>query len=345
MKVLIVNNAVPFIWGGAEELAANLAAQLNALDGVESEVLRIPFSWEPKDRIPAEIILNRSFEIVNADRVIALKFPAYLVRHQRKTIWLLHQFRQAYDLLEAGASYLSREEDGKIINAVVEADRLCFESVQRLFVNSPVTKQRLQRYNGFDSEVLYPPLNDSELFEPGPYGDYVFAGGRVGQGKRQRLLIEAMRLARADSKLVVAGPPDSQFDADELRRLVEQYDLNGRVVLQLRRHTRQEIADLVKNALACAYIPFDEDSLGYVTMEAAASGRAVVTTTDAGGLLEIVKDGETGFVCEPNPVSLAQALDRLVSDRALARRLGAACRELWVSRGINWPNTLERLLA
>ena len=102
MKVLIVNNAVPFVWGGAEELAVNLCRRLNALDGVEAEILRIPFKWEPKERIPAEIILNRNLEIMNVDRVIALKFPAYLLQHDRKTIWLLHQFRQAYDLIDDG---------------------------------------------------------------------------------------------------------------------------------------------------------------------------------------------------------------------------------------------------
>jgi glycosyltransferase involved in cell wall biosynthesis len=345
MKVLIVNNAVPFIWGGAEELAVNLDQQLNALKGVESEILRIPFAWEPKERIASEIILNSNLGIVNADRVIALKFPAYLVQHDRKTIWLLHQFRQAYDLLDAGRSLLARGQDDGIIGAVTRADNACFDAAQWVFANSPVTRDRLQRYNGRKSEVLYPPLNDPDLFEPGPYGDYIFAGGRVGESKRQHLLVEAARLAGNDCRLVVAGPPGSQADADLLRELVGKYGLQDRVTLQLRMHSRKEIGDLARHALACAYIPFDEDSLGYVTMEAAESGRAIVTTTDSGGLLEIVKDLESGFVCAPDAASLATAFDRLFADRALARRLGAAARDLWTSKKIDWPTTLERLLA
>ncbi len=167
MKVLIVNNAVPFAWGGAEELALNLAREINARKGLEAEVMRVPFAWQPKERLVSEILLNRSLNIHNADRVIALKFPAYYVNHHAKTIWLLHQFRQAYDLLDNGQSFLSREADGDILTAIREADNACFDSAQKVFANSPVTKGRLKTYNGRDCEVLYPPLNDAGLFEPG----------------------------------------------------------------------------------------------------------------------------------------------------------------------------------
>lgn len=345
MRVLIVNNAVPFIWGGAEELALNLNKQLNGLKGVEAEILRIPFQWEPKERIPAEILLNQNFEIVNTDRVIALKFPAYYVQHARKTLWLLHQFRQAYDLLDTDQSYLKTGADDEIIEAVNRADRHCFDGVHKIYTNSPVTQGRLKRYNQTKSDLLYPPLNDEDLFKPGPYGDYIFAGGRVAPGKRQHLLVEAVRFAGKNTRLVVAGPPGDEAYADELRQLVEKYDLGDRVTLQLRMHTREEIATLATNALASAYIPYDEDSLGYVTMEAFAAARAVVTTSDSGGLLEIVKDGETGFVCAPEAKALGEAFARLCDEPALARKMGGTAADLWTSKNINWAHTLDRLLA
>ena len=46
-------------------------------------------------------------------------------------------------------------------------------------------------------DVLYPPLLDEEKFVGGDYGDYIFAGGRIGPGKRQHLLIEAIAALRA----------------------------------------------------------------------------------------------------------------------------------------------------
>jgi hypothetical protein len=101
MKVLVLNNAAPFIRGGAEELADCLVQRLNETSGVEAELLRIPFRWEPAERIVDEIVLNRNLRLYNVDRTIALKFPAYLIPYPEKTLWLLHQFRQAYDLYES----------------------------------------------------------------------------------------------------------------------------------------------------------------------------------------------------------------------------------------------------
>src|SRR5882757_2539647 len=102
MKVLVVNNAVPFVRGGAEQLADSLVERLNATVGVEAELLRLPFSWTPADRVIEEILLNRCLRLYNVDRVIGLKFPAYLIPHDNKVVWLMHQFRQAYDLYESG---------------------------------------------------------------------------------------------------------------------------------------------------------------------------------------------------------------------------------------------------
>lgn len=345
MKVLVVNNAVPFIWGGAEELARNLVLALNATKGVSAELMRVPFNWIPNERLIDEIVLNQAMHIPNVDRVIALKFPAYLVPHRSKTLWLLHQFRQAYDLRDAGQSPLGDDPDSlAIVDAIRRADDACFEHCRRIFTNSPVTQNRLRQYNKRKSEVLYPPLNDGELFKPGEYGDYIFAGGRVAVGKRQKLLIEAMAHTKSGVRIVVAGPPESEDVARDLRQLVERENLSDRVTLKLGLLPREEIAALANNARACAYLPFDEDSLGYVTMEAFAAGKAVLTTTDSGGLLEIVKHQATGFVAAPNAEAVAAGLDAL-NDPATARKLGGAANALWLQKGLTWEKTVEKLLS
>jgi glycosyltransferase involved in cell wall biosynthesis len=79
-------------------------------------------------------------------------------------------------------------------------------------------------------------------------------------------------------------------------------------------------------------------------MEAFAAGKPVLTTTDAGGVLDIVRHGETGLVAEPNPEALGAALARLAADRAAARRMGAAGRDMLARLGLNWGTTLEKLL-
>jgi len=345
MKVLVVNNAAPFIRGGAEELADNLVRQLNRTQGVESELLRIPFQWAPSERLIDEILLNQSLRLYNVDRVIALKFPAYLVPHDHKTLWLLHQFRQAYDLGEVGQGLGDEGRDGVIKQAIRAADADCFEGVRALYVNSPVTQDRLSRFNGVDSQVLYPPLNDAALFTGGESQGYIFAGGRVAPGKRQHLLIEAMaQRGGRGGRLVVAGPPETPAYADQLRALIGEHGLEGRVELHLGFYPRADIARWVNGALACAYLPFDEDSLGYVTMEAFAAGKGVLTTSDAGGLLELV-NAETGIVCAPDVASVAEGLDQLLSAPERAGRLGRAAKAAWAARDLTWEKTIHRLLS
>ena len=344
MKVLVANNAVPFIRGGAEELADNLVRRLNATPGVQAEHLRVPFGWEPRERLIEEILINQGFRLWNVDRVVGLKFPAYLVPHDNKVLWLLHQFRQAYDLDIAGQSHLGDDEQGRVVKGAVHAaDNACFAQCRQIFCNSPVTQGRLKRFNGVDSQVLYPPLNDGELFTGGEYGDYIFAGGRVDPGKRQHLLIEAMAQAPGAFRLLIAGPLDSPDYGEQLEALVEQHGLQDRVELRFGFHPRADIARWVNGALACAYLPFDEDSVGYVTMEAFAAGKAMLTVTDSGGLLEIVNT-ETGQVTTPEVEALAQGLSDL-ADRKAAKRRGEAARQLWTAKGVTWDETIKRLLA
>lgn len=345
MKVLVVNNMAPFVWGGAEELAVHLQRNLIAA-GHESEVLRIPFQWEPASRIPSQMLMVRGLEMWNVDRVIALKFPAYLLRHPHKTLWLLHQYRQAYDLFDAGQTNLPTGEEGQSLRDLIRnADKQAFSETRRIYTNSEVTRDRLAHYNGFEAEVLLPPLNDPELFAGADQEGYIFAGGRVNGMKRQYLLVEAMAHAPKNAKLVIAGPPDSREDAEKLHRLVEQLGLGDRVKLDLRFLARHEYANYMNHALAAAYLPFDEDSLGYVTMEAATAAKAAITVTDSGGILGLVKHGQTGWVTAPEAPALSDAIASAYADLRKTADLGHAARARWNSMEITWPKTVEKLLA
>ena len=345
MKVLVLNNMVPFLRGGAEALAEEIVRRLNVTHGIQAELVRIPFKWEPAERLIDEMLICRSLRLYNTDLMIGLKFPAYLVPHHHKRIWLLHQYRQAYDLWDAGQSNIPNTPRGRIIRqAVIEADNRCMPDCEKIFATRLVAN-RLLHYNRFDSEIMMAPLNDPELFVGGNYGSYVFCGGRINAGKRQHLLVEAMRFTRSKMKLVVAGPADTPADAARLQESVERYNLKDRVHLDLGFLPRERIAKYVNEALACAYLPIDEDSLGYVTMEAFSAAKAVLTVSDSGGLLDIVHDGDTGLIVQPDPESLAAAIDRLANNRNLTIEMGKEGRERWNEMDVTWPATIERLLA
>ena len=344
MKVVVLNNMVPFVHGGAEELCDHLVRNLR-IAGVEAEAFRIPFSWVPAERLIDEMLIARRLRLFGVDRVIALKFPVYMVPWPNKVLWLLHQFRQAYDLRDAGQSHIPDDARGREIIAAIRAgDALAFNEARHIYTNAPITSERLRRYNGFSSTVLRPPLNDPELFGGGEAQGYVLATGRVNGAKRQHLLVEALRFAPG-LRLVIAGPPDGPEDAERLRRLAEEAGVADRLTLDLRFLPRAELARLVNGASAVAYLPFDEDSLGYCTMEAFQAGKPVLTVTDSGGVLDIVRDGDTGLVVAPEPEALGAAMAALVADPARAAAMGRAGRAAMDAEGLNWPETIRKLLS
>ena len=343
MKVLVVNNMVPGMRGGAEELADQLVVNLRQA-GHQSELLRIPFTWHPPERIIGEMLMCRSMRLVNVDRVIAMKFPAYLLPFKNKVFWLAHQYRQAYDMWDSGHSNIPDTPEGRQIRAAItEADNDAISMAQSVYAVGRTVQDRLMNYNGIPSELMRAPLNDPELFTGGKYGDYIFAGGRINAGKRQHRLVEALAQTRSPVKLIIAGPADTPEDERRLRALVESHGLQGRVKLDIGFHPRQVIADYVNGALACAYLPMAEDSFGYVTMEACQSRKAVITVDDSGDLTELVKHGANGWVCADDTGEIAAAMTEAFASRAQTRERGDNAYDSWTRLDINWASTVEKL--
>jgi glycosyltransferase involved in cell wall biosynthesis len=84
--------------------------------------------------------------------------------------------------------------------------------------------------------------------------------------------------------------------------------------------------------------------LGLSVLEAMASGTPVVASR-TGGIPEVVRDGETGFLVTPGDVAeLYDRIDRLLRETALARRMGDAARALVLDR-FTWAATAGRCLA
>src|SRR6185436_21181936 len=151
------------------------------------------------------------------------------------------------------------------------------------------------------------------------------------------LLIEA---AASDGSLeiVIAGDgPDRQ----RLERLARERGLNGRARFT-GRIGESELADLYVRCLGVYYAPVDED-YGMVPLEAFLSEKPVLTTTDAGGPLEIVSDRGTGLVVAPDAGELARAAGWLREHPTEAAELGRAGKV--IAEGVTWARAVERLLA
>ncbi len=92
---------------------------------------------------------------------------------------------------------------------------------------------------------------------------------------------------------------------------------------------------------AVVVVPSRREGFGVVAREALAHGRAVVAT-DVGGLPDVIEDGVTGLLVAPrDPVALREALDRLLSDESLRRRLGERGREAVTSWDVSVAATIQ----
>ena len=210
MKIAIAMVQVPFIKGGAEIHAQMLCDELKKR-GHEADIITIPFKWYPVQSILDSMMMGRMMDLseVNGekiDMVIAMKFPAFYVKHENKVIWLLHQHRQAYDLWGTPYGDLEHMEGGKEVREIIkEHDIKYLGEARKIFTNAENTKNRLYKYNGLESEALYhPPLNYEKL-EYKELGDFVFYPSRIDQIKRQRVLVEAARYLKSDAKVIIAG--------------------------------------------------------------------------------------------------------------------------------------------
>ncbi len=343
-NVLICTTQVPFTTGGAESHVEGLRLALTKA-GYNAEVAAVPFKWYPPEEIMRGALAWRMLDVTESngkpvDLVVGMKFPAYVVAHPRKVLWVIHQYRSAYNLWGTPFDDLSTYPEGaRVRDLVRHCDERFIPEARKVFANSRTVADRLMRYNRIESEPLYHPPPRAGNLRAGAQGDYVFYPSRLEPQKRQELLIEAMSHTRTAVRAVLAG---SSQELERYESLVRELGVGDRV--QLRGFVaEEELIEMYANALAVCYLPFDED-YGYVTLEGMLSSKPVVVPRDGGGAAEFVEHGSEGFVTDADPRALAECLDQLYAERERARRMGERGREKLLSMNLSWENVVEKII-
>jgi glycosyltransferase involved in cell wall biosynthesis len=276
------------------------------------------------------------------DQVISLRYPSYAVRHPKHVCWLNHTMREYYDLWDRFSATLSprgRLKERVRRGAIHAADRyLLTRNVNRLFVQSKTIQKRLQMWPDLRSTVLYPPP-PQRAYRCDEYGNCIFMVSRLTPLKRADLLLEALATREGFGIRAVIGGDGPE--RERLAQMIAHLGLSDRVQLA-GSLSESPLLDHLARCRAVCFPPFDED-YGFVTAEAFASSKAVVTCRDSGGPAELVRDGINGFVCEPTASALAAALRKLMDDRSLAERMGAEARRS--VQELEWANVVTQLTA
>jgi len=382
MRVAILApTPVPRAWGGAERAVDGLRQAVEDHTDHTAEVVNVPV-YE-RDLV-GTMLGYRDFatlDVSSYDRVISVKYPAWMAAHPDHTVLMFHPLRGLYDTYPPHLPIVPAPSSPKMIDlcrfvtrhrhraALPEFFDRFFSAAADLEPGHPdlahpgpvarslvrwldqvaLSPGEVHRHlalsrtvasrDGYfppdvQPRVLHLPGHLPPAPQPGPVGSHFFTASRLDGPKRLDLLIRAMEAVEADVPLLIAGRGPEERRLRHLAARDHRIDLLGFV-------TDDELADLYRNAIAVPFIPFDED-LGLISLEAFSQGAPVVTTTDAGGPTEFVRDGVTGIVAEPYPHAIGWALERLAADRELARDMGAAAAER--ATRVTWERAARVLL-
>jgi starch synthase len=215
-------------------------------------------------------------------------------------------------------------------------------------------------YNGIDLNEYQQTADTTALRQYGvdPAIPYVLFVGRITRQKGVTHLVDAIRYLPPETQIVLcAGAPDTPEIAAEMRAKVDEArHHNPRIVWIEKMVTRAETIQLYSHArvFCCpsVYEPF-----GIINLEAMAC-RAPVVASATGGILEVVVDGETGYLVpfKQDPVTsfpsdpdkfardLAAKLTTLLKDPAACKRMGEAGRKR-VEQHFAWSSIADQTIA
>jgi glycosyltransferase involved in cell wall biosynthesis len=187
---------------------------------------------------------------------------------------------------------------------------------------SPYTARLVEDVRRRPPEAVFPTYTDLAAFterplQPLPARPAALFVGVLEPYKNVDGLAAAWRRVAPDvpvAKLVVVGRGSRREAIDRLVAdgLAEHYE----------RLTPEDVSLLLDDATLLV-LPSRNEGLGRVVIEAFARGRGVVASS-AGGILDLVDEGEQGLLVDPEDTdALAGALQRVLTDRSLAQRLGA----------------------
>jgi glycosyltransferase involved in cell wall biosynthesis len=372
----------PFVVGGAENLWWGMLGWLNGPGGHQSDLIKLPVRETSLPDLVAGYEAFTQLDLVSFDKVISTKYPAWMVAHPNHVVFLQHRCRGFYDWYPAAQlgsteytgdvpairellAFMQRyrlqrdalpeffarfralaarpdaapeiaRHPGPLGRAVIhflDGIGLAPSAIRRYFAIADTVRRRPDYFPpGVAVEVVHHPTNKAGFHDAGE--EYFFTVSRFYPSKRIDLLIEAYRRTDIPLAFRIAGTGDEEARLRAAAAGDPRFDFLGFV-------RDDELISLYARALAVPFVPADED-FGYIALEAMLAGKPVITTTDAGGPLELVQDGDTGIVARPDADSLAQAFRRVHAERAWAREIGRRGRER--AEAITWPALFGRLL-
>jgi glycosyltransferase involved in cell wall biosynthesis len=246
--------------------------------------------------------------------------------------------------------HLRASESRRLASLYRAVERRYLDTVDGVVCNSDVTRDVVTDL-GVDPSgtVVAPPAGnrfdpsvDAETIDSRVESEplHVLFVGNIVPRKGLDTLVEGLATTDANAELTVVGRPVDEEHAASIRRTVRAHDLEDRVSM---------VGELTDEALAAAFrsshvlaVPSRYEGFGIVYLEGMSFGLPALATR-AGGATDIVTDGETGLLVDPDdPAAVARALTTLASDPDRLAAMGRAARRRY-ERQPDWKETTARV--
>jgi len=206
---------------------------------------------------------------------------------------------------------------------------------ERVLRQFPFFKSKiLQVYHSLLSAAAPPPQLDNR-------DRTVLNVGHFAWRKGQSVLAEAFARTTGrhpDWTLQCAGACGDGIEIEKIKRLIQEKRLEGSIQLLVE---YKDVTGLMRRAAIYVQSAFRE-GLGLALQEALFHGCAAIGTR-AGGIPELIDDGENGLLVEPGNVNeLAAALERMISDNAFRARCAARARQSILDKGMTAEKMVEK---
>jgi alpha-maltose-1-phosphate synthase len=269
---------------------------------------------------------------------IGYGLPLVITTHSLEPLrpWKREQIGTGYDI-----SCWLEKTALEMADTIIAVSQGMKSDILRLFC---VPEERIKIiYNGIDTEEYKPVHSKKSLSKYGvdPELPYVFFVGRITKQKGIIHLVNAVAKIKHDVQFVfAAGQPDTPEIAEEMQRKIKEIQKAKKVIWIQEWINTQEKVELYSNA-AVFCCPSVYEPFGIINLEAMACGIPVVASA-VGGIVEIVKHGETGLLVplELDPANLsepadadefaqnlAENLDRVLASESLRKSMGESGRK------------------
>ncbi|PIN15953.1 Glycosyltransferase [Handroanthus impetiginosus] len=285
------------------------------------------------------LFLYPSFDIILADQV-SVVIPLMKLKKSSKVVFYCH----FPDLLLAQHTTFLRRIYRKPIDFLEE---ITTGMADLILVNSKFTASTFGKTfkhlnsRGVRPAVLYPAVNVDQFDEPNATKLSFLSINRFERKKNIELAISAFAMLynsqqdflQGDKKnelsLIVAGGFDKRLREnveylEELKTLAKREGVSYRVQFITSCPT-SERNTLLSQCLCVIYTPKDEH-FGIVPLEAMAAHKPVIAC-NSGGPVETIKNGVTGYLCDPSPRDFSMAMANFARDPQMSRTMGREARE------------------